>query len=151
MQIGSGASISARSVWSRGGASGKYRSLWNGTLSHDPSARDEGPKMFWKDGFYYLLIAEGGTDDLHRATIARSASPEGPWTPAPNNPILFNGAYGFDNLTVQSTGHATFVETPGGDWYAAFLARRKINGSSPSRYASLWRVLAGCQHTRLDC
>ena len=73
----------------------------------------------------------GGTDDLHRATIARSASPSGPWTPNPNNPILFNGAYGFDNLTVQSTGHATFVETPSGDWYAAFLARRKINGSSP--------------------
>jgi hypothetical protein len=87
--------------------------------------------MFLKDDYYYLLIAEGGTDDLHRSTIARSSSPSGPWTPDPNNPILFNGAYGFDNLTVQSTGHATFVETPNGDWYAAFLARRKINGTSP--------------------
>lgn len=73
----------------------------------------------------------GGTDDLHRATIARSNSPSGPWIPNPENPILFNGAYGFDNLTVQSTGHATFVETPTGEWYAAFLARRKINGTSP--------------------
>lgn len=110
---------------------GEYRSLWNGTMPHDASARDEGPKMFYKDEFYYLLIAEGGTDDLHRATIARSKSPEGPWDPCPHNPILFNGAYGFDNLTVQSTGHATFVDTPNGDWYAAFIARRKINGSSP--------------------
>ncbi|KAL5350881.1 hypothetical protein ACLOAV_004454 [Pseudogymnoascus australis] len=114
-----------------GNCVGEYISLWNGTLPHDVSARDEGPKMFFKDGFYYLLIAEGGTDDLHRSTVARSRSPQGPWTPAPNNPILFNGAYGFNNLTVQSTGHATFVETRQGDWYATFLARRKINGTSP--------------------
>ncbi|OBT88545.1 hypothetical protein VE02_03963 [Pseudogymnoascus sp. 03VT05] len=114
-----------------GNCVGEYISLWNGTLPHNASARDEGPKMFFKDGFYYLLIAEGGTDDLHRSTIAISYSPKGPWTPAPNNPILFNGAYGFDNLTVQSTGHATFVETPRGDWYATFIARRKINGTSP--------------------
>ncbi|CZR65746.1 probable xylan 1,4-beta-xylosidase [Phialocephala subalpina] len=114
-----------------GNCVGEYISLWNGTLPHNSSARDEGPKMFYKDEYYYLLIAEGGTDDLHRATIARSSSPQGPWTPAPNNPILFNGAYGYDNFTVQSTGHATFVETLEGDWYAAFLARRKINGTSP--------------------
>jgi beta-xylosidase len=120
-----------------GNCIGEYISLWNGTLPHNSSARDEGPKMFYKDSYYYLLIAEGGTDDLHRATIARSSSPQGPWTPAPNNPILFNGAYGFDNLTVQSTGHATFVETPEGDWYAAFLARRKINGTSPLGACSL--------------
>ena len=87
--------------------------------------------MFFKDKYYYLLIAEGGTDELHRATIARSNSPKGPWTPAPNNPLIYNGASGFKNLTVQSTGHATFVESAEGDWYASFLARRNINGSSP--------------------
>jgi hypothetical protein len=110
---------------------GEYRSLWNGTLTHNSTARPEGPKMFYREGYYYLLIAEGGTDDLHRSTIARSLSPTGPWVAAPNNPLLFNGAYGYDNLTIQSTGHATLVDTPGGDWYAAFIARRKINGTSP--------------------
>ncbi|KAJ5974407.1 hypothetical protein N7481_011617 [Penicillium waksmanii] len=110
---------------------GEYRSLWNGTLPHTSSARPEGPKMFKRDQWYYLLIAEGGTDDLHRATIARSTSPEGPWEEAPNNPILFNGAYGYDSLTVQSTGHATLFDTPEGESYAVFLARRKINGTSP--------------------
>lgn len=50
---------------------------------------------------------------------------------SPTNPLIFNGAYGYDNLTVQSTGHATMFETPEQDWYAVFLARRKINGSSP--------------------
>ncbi|PKX89858.1 beta-xylosidase [Aspergillus novofumigatus IBT 16806] len=72
-----------------------------------------------------------GTDDLHRASIARSLAPNGPWEPAPHNPILFNGAYGYDNLTVQSTGHATIFEAANGDSYAVYLARRKINGSSP--------------------
>ena len=91
-----------------------------------------------------LTLSSGGTDDLHRATIARSYSPEGPWAPAPNNPILFNGRYGYDNLTVQSTGHATFVDSTSGDWYAVFLARRKINGSSPLGtviYFSKWALL----------
>ena len=38
---------------------GSYRSIWNGTLPHTSSARPEGPKMLLKDGYYYLLIAEG--------------------------------------------------------------------------------------------
>ncbi|KAK9583548.1 hypothetical protein V6Z92_007685 [Aspergillus fumigatus] len=102
---------------------GEYRSMWNGTLPHNASARPEGPKMFKRDKWYYLLIAEGN--------IARSLAPEGPWEPAPHNPILFNGAYGYDNLTVQSTGHATIFEAANGDSYVVYLARRKINGSSP--------------------
>ncbi|OJJ55363.1 hypothetical protein ASPSYDRAFT_60351 [Aspergillus sydowii CBS 593.65] len=109
---------------------GDYRSLWNGTLPHTADARPEGPKMLKYGDWYYLLIAEGGTDELHRATVARSASPTGPWEPAPNNPLLYNGQFGFTNLTVQSTGHATMFDTDRGDWYAVFLARRNINGSS---------------------
>lgn len=38
---------------------GEYRSMWNGTLPHNASARSEGPKMFKRDQWYYLLIAEG--------------------------------------------------------------------------------------------
>ncbi|KAE8372384.1 glycosyl hydrolase [Aspergillus bertholletiae] len=109
----------------------EYRSLWNGTMPHNASARPEGPKMFMREEWYYLLIAEGGTDDLHRASIARSQSPRGPWMPNPDNPLLFNGAYGFDNLTVQSTGHATIFDDVNGDSYAVYIARRKVNGSSP--------------------
>lgn len=110
---------------------GPYMGLWNGTMEHTADARPEAPKMIHKDGYYYLLIAEGGTDELHRATVARSRSPEGPFESAPNNPVLHNGKWGVTNLTVQSTGHATFVDTPDGEWYASFLARRNINGSSP--------------------
>ncbi|PSN71091.1 beta-xylosidase [Corynespora cassiicola Philippines] len=112
-----------------GNCIGEYRSLWNGTLPHTKDARPEGPKMFWRSPYYYLVIAEGGTDYLHRASVARSSSPTGPWEPAPNgtNPLIYNGAYGFNNLTVQSTGHPDMIETSDGRWYASFIARRTIN------------------------
>ncbi|KLO94696.1 putative xylan 1,4-beta-xylosidase [Fusarium fujikuroi] len=114
-----------------GNCVGPYVSLWNGTLPHSSTARPEGPKMYYKDEWYYLLIAEGGTDQLHRSTIARSKTPSGPFVAGPHNPLLYNGQWGFDNLTVQSTGHATLTKTNDGLWYATFLARRNINGSSP--------------------
>ncbi|KAH7156014.1 glycosyl hydrolase [Dactylonectria macrodidyma] len=116
---------------SSGQCTGPYVSLWNGTLPSNSTARPEGPKMYYKDSWYYLLIAEGGTDNLHRSTIARSKSPSGPFTANPANPLMYNGQWGFDNLTVQSTGHATMMKTANGDWYASFLARRNINEKSP--------------------
>lgn len=103
---------------------GPYRNIWNGTLPVTTSTRPEGPKLFYKDGFYYLLIAEGGTGVTHRATIARSDSPEGPWESSPTNPLIFNGAN--TNLTVSATGHATFSDTPDGKWFATFLAKRNV-------------------------
>ncbi|EXF84936.1 xylan 1,4-beta-xylosidase [Colletotrichum fioriniae PJ7] len=72
-----------------------------------------------------------GTDELHRASIARSKSPSGPFEACPHNPLMYNGRWGAKNLTVQSTGHATFVEAADGEWYASFIARRNVNGSSP--------------------
>ncbi|KZL80664.1 xylan -beta-xylosidase [Colletotrichum incanum] len=73
----------------------------------------------------------GGTDELHRASIARGKSPSGPFEPCPHNPLMYNGQWGATNLTVQSTGHATFVEAADGAWYASFIAPRNVNGSSP--------------------
>ncbi|KAK1491999.1 xylan 1,4-beta-xylosidase [Colletotrichum tamarilloi] len=116
---------------SSGACVGEYKSLWNGTLERNATARPEGPKMFSRGGWYYLVIAEGGTDELHRTSIARSKSPSGPFEACPHNPLMYNGQWGAKNLTVQSTGHATFVETADGEWYASFIARRNVNGSSP--------------------
>lgn len=126
-----------------------FRSMWNGTLPSNSTARPEGPKMSWMNGHYYLFAAEGepnvvrllearglteavrGTDLQHRATIARSTSPQEPWDPNPSNPILYNGDPKNGNLTVQSTGHGTLVDTPSGDAYIVYLARRNIKGASP--------------------
>jgi beta-xylosidase len=48
---------------------GEYRSMWNGTLQHNASARPEGPKMFKRDQWYYLLIAEGKYRLLHEVPV----------------------------------------------------------------------------------
>lgn len=108
---------------------GPYRNIWNGTLPVSSSARPEGPKLFFKDDWYYMIAAEGGTGITHRATIARSKSPEGPWESSPTNPLIFNGDY--RNLTVGNTGHATFSDTPDGRWFGTFLAKRYTQGNSP--------------------
>ena len=69
------------------------------------------------------MIAEGGTEYGHMETIARSASPYGPWEPSPRNPILTNRNTE-QNMPIQGTGHADLVQTQNGDWYAVFLAFR---------------------------
>ncbi|KAJ4290361.1 hypothetical protein N0V90_010577 [Kalmusia sp. IMI 367209] len=112
-----------------GKCTGPYRRIWNGTLPVTSSVRPEGPKLFDKDGYYYLLIAEGGTGATHRASIARSRSPEGPWEASPTNPLIFNGAN--TSLTIGNTGHATFSNTPDGKWFATFLAKRYVGKYSP--------------------
>lgn len=45
-----------------GNCIGEYSSIWNGTLTHNATARPEGPKMYYKDDWYYLLIAEGNQE-----------------------------------------------------------------------------------------
>jgi beta-xylosidase len=49
--------------------------MWNGT----GNGFTEGPHIYKKDGYYYLLVAEGGTELGHSAVIARSKSIRGPW------------------------------------------------------------------------
>lgn len=60
--------------------------LWSGTGGVWP----EGPHIYRKDGFYYLSMAEGGTETGHYQVMARSANLTGPYTPCPNNPVLSN-------------------------------------------------------------
>jgi beta-xylosidase len=90
----------------------------------------EGPHLFKKDGWYYLLVAEGGTATDHQARIARSRDPLGPFVDPPEgvNPILFNG----HDKVVQNTGHADLVQDVSGRWWAYFLAVRiQANGFAP--------------------
>lgn len=49
---------------------GESRRLWKGALKN--VVWPEGPHLYKKDGYYYLMIAEGGTGAEHCITIARS-------------------------------------------------------------------------------
>ncbi|KAK7034016.1 hypothetical protein VNI00_012447 [Paramarasmius palmivorus] len=95
-------------------------------LPLDAPRLTEGPHVFFHDGQYQLITADGGTDIQHRVMHFRSSvSPYGPWEPNPHNPLLFNGAN--TSLPVLSTGHADIVQTPEGDWWVVFLATRQQN------------------------
>jgi alpha-N-arabinofuranosidase len=83
----------------------------------------EGPHLYKIDGMYYLFSAEGGTEKGHMQTIARSASPYGPFEPAPHNPVLTHRHLAVE--PIQCTGHADLVEASDGSWWAVFLATRK--------------------------
>ncbi len=90
----------------------------------------EGPHLFKKDNYYYLMCAEGGTGDFHSEVILRAKSPKGPWEECPHNPILTQRT-GLDPNRpdiVTSAGHADIVQSPKGDWWAVFLACRPYEG-----------------------
>ncbi len=83
----------------------------------------EGPHLYRREGYYYLLTAEGGTFATHAVTVARSSMLQGPYEPMPGNPMLTSA--NDPSLTLQSAGHGSLVETKAGEWYLAHLARRQ--------------------------
>lgn len=99
--------------------------LWRGTGGRYP----EGPHLYKKDGYYYLLISEGGTELAHSLTIARSRSIEGPYEANPNNPILTHCSLAGQDSPIQGTGHGDFVQAQDGSWWMVFLAYRNYGGS----------------------
>lgn len=66
------------------GEVGEWQGIWNGTDAGTP----EGPHLYRKDGWYYLLAAEGGTGLGHMVTMARSRNLTGPYESNPANPML---------------------------------------------------------------
>ncbi|KXH42588.1 beta-xylosidase [Colletotrichum simmondsii] len=99
------------------GETGEQTTIWNGTGGSTP----ESPHMYKKDGFYYLLVAEGGTYLGHMVTIARSLHIDGPYESFSGNPILTNR-----NTTeyFQSVGHADLFQDSQGQWWGVALAMR---------------------------
>ncbi|KAF9041681.1 glycoside hydrolase family 43 protein [Panaeolus papilionaceus] len=94
-----------------------WKLLWTGTGGIAP----EGPHIFLKDGWYYLLVAEGGTGLGHMETMARSRNIEGPYEPDTANPVLTNA-----NTTdyFQTVGHADLFQDKTGNWWGVALSTR---------------------------
>lgn len=87
----------------------------------------EGPHMYHRNGWYYLLTAEGGTEYEHAASLARSRNLHGPFEVHPQNPILTSAHD--SELTLQKAGHASLVETTTGEWYMTHLCGRPLPGT----------------------
>ncbi len=104
----------------------------------------EGPHLYKRNGWYYLVTAEGGTSYHHAVTVARSRKIEGPYEVHPQNPILT--ARHDEKCGLQKAGHASFVETQNGQWYIAHLASRPLTpvGRCPlGRETALQKIIWG--------
>ncbi|MET8540626.1 glycoside hydrolase family 43 protein [Kitasatospora sp. NPDC004799] len=106
---------------------GEPRRIWSGA----PGAMaPEAPHLYRIGEYWYLMIAEGGTERGHAVSIARGTSPNGPFEPCPANPVLTHR--GIDS-PVQNTGHADLVQAPDGSWWMVLLAVRP-RGGTPAWY-----------------
>ena len=84
----------------------------------------EGPHIYKKDGYYYLLLAEGGTEHGHHVNILRSRHLFGPYESNPANPILSHFNMKMQNSPIQGLGHADLVQAPDGSWWMICLGYR---------------------------
>lgn len=89
----------------------------------------EAPHIYFVNGWYYLLCAEGGTGYNHSEVVFRSKSVNGPYESYSGNPILTQRHLDPSRKNpITTTGHADLVETPDGKWYAVFLGCRPYQG-----------------------
>ena len=133
--------------------------VWNGALRH--AHAPEAPHLYKKDGWYYLLIAEGGTEFYHAVTIARSRDIFGPYEGYRGNPILTHRHLG-KGYPISNTGHADLVQTQNGSWYMVLLASRPYGGYhlnmgretflAPVDWSEDWPVVCpGTGHVEFTC
>ncbi|MHA7965523.1 glycoside hydrolase family 43 protein [Paenibacillus sp. CAU 1782] len=102
----------------------------------------EAPHIYKRNGYYYLVTAEGGTGFGHGVVISRSRDLFGPYESDPCNPIITSAREmnlnrrGIDDYLkpyqynpesiLQKSGHGSLVETQTGEWYIAHLCARPL-------------------------
>jgi xylan 1,4-beta-xylosidase len=132
---------------------GKERILVNGGV--DISKKPvwiEAPHILKKNGYYYLIAAEGGTAENHSEVAFRSKDVKGPYVPYEKNPILTQRDLDPARPDpITCTGHADFIQTPKGDWWAVFLGCRPYKDNyyntgretfmAPVRWKDGWPVI----------
>lgn len=80
----------------------------------------EGPKIFRRGDYFYLVSAVGGTAGPptgHMVIAARSRSIHGPWENCPHNPIVRTKSA---TEAWWSRGHASLVQGPANDWWMVY-------------------------------
>lgn len=106
----------------------------------------EAPQLYHHDGYYYLLIAAGGTGYAHGVEIGRAKQIFGPYEPNPTGePIITSAPQHLFSLgdpdaghfemvnphsQMQKAGHGSLVQTPDDEWYVAHLMSRPLKGTT---------------------
>lgn len=102
---------------------GERRLIFEGT----PLGFTEGPHLYKRDGWYHLLVAEGGTERNHAVVMARSRSLFGPYEVHPGGPVLTSN--GKATALLERAGHGDLVETPSGETWMVYLCGRPLEFS----------------------
>lgn len=91
----------------------------------------EGPNLYKRDGWYYLMLAEGGTGWNHGISMARSRSITGPYELDPQASVMTTRDA--PDCPLQKAGHGELVQTPAGEWYLVHLASRPLQVADQRR------------------
>lgn len=110
---------------------GPSRCVWEGIGERCP----EGPHIFKRNGYYYAVVASGGTGYGHGIIMARSKSLFGEYEPSPYNPLLRQND---PEALIQRSGHGDFITDKNGNWYCLYLCGRRNGGN----YTTLGRETA---------
>lgn len=99
----------------------------------------EAPHLYKRNGWYYIICAEGGTGYNHCTTVGRAKNIWGPYEGYAGNPIItsqpavsneradpdhLKPKYFNPHTELQKSGHASLVETPAGQVYMVHLCSR---------------------------
>ena len=115
---------------------GYPKRIWNGGTDRGCI---EAPHLTKRNGYYYIMCAEGGTGYGHSVTMGRSKNVWGPYEKDPQNPIVtsipgdFNERHDPDHLKpkyfnpdsiLQKSGHGSYIENELGEVYLVHLTSR---------------------------
>ncbi|MCH9266974.1 family 43 glycosylhydrolase [Pediococcus acidilactici] len=105
----------------------------------------EAPQLYQHNGYYYLMLASGGTGYAHGIEIGRSKKVFGPYEAEPTGePIITSSPHHLFSLgdpdaghfemfnphsNIQKSGHGSLVSTPDNEWYIAHLMSRPLPGT----------------------
>jgi len=109
----------------------------------------EGPNIYKHDGWYYLMMAEGGTGWTHSISMARSRNILGPYELDPQTVVLTSRDDAA--LPLQKAGHGELVQTQSGEWYLAHLASRPVITGAKGLQDSADKSEAARQHAGHRC
>ncbi|WP_333838617.1 glycoside hydrolase family 43 protein [Novosphingobium sp.] len=86
----------------------------------------EGPHLYRRDGWYHLLVAEGGTGWDHSVVMARARTIAGPYETHPDGAVL--SADGARDGALARAGHGDLVTLADGSPWLAYLCGRPLPG-----------------------
>ena len=109
----------------------------------------EGPNLYKHNGYYYLMMAEGGTGWNHGISMARARSITGPYELDPEEAVLTTRHN--PEHPLQKAGHGELAQTPSGEWWLAHLCSRPLKTGAASDPCSPDKTAAAQAHAGHRC